>query len=431
MDKVKLKWKIFSFLLGFCALLLVLLWLFQTVFLHDMYKFIRTREIETAIAYVQENIDSPELFSILDGLMREKEIVVTQTNEFVPPQLSSPGDRGKPRQETITKAQVFTLKDGRELSLTFHAIITPVDATVTTLKMQLTIVTVVMVAMSVLLAIAIARKISAPLEKINSSAKLLAKGDYGASFEGRGFLEIRELSDTLNAAAKELSKVEGLRRELLANVSHDLRTPLSLIYSCAELMHDFPGEITPAQTRMIMDETKRLASLVNDVLDLSKLENGMQELHLSRFNLTGMIQKTTKRTAELVKQNGYTIHFDCDGAYSVFADEVKITQAYYNLLINAINYSGSDRAVEVRQSAADKKVKIELIDRGEGIAAEELPYIWDRYYKSDKNHKRAVTGSGLGLSIAKKIFDFHGIQYGVDSKLGEGSVFWFEMDIQP
>ena len=363
--------------------------------------------------------------------MREKEIVVTQTNEFVPPQLSSPGVRGKPRQETITKAQVFTLKDGRELSLTFHAIIPPVDATVTTLKMQLTIVTVVMVAMSVLLAIAIARKISAPLEKINSSAKLLAKGDYGASFEGRGFLEIRELSDTLNAAAKDLSKVEGLRRELLANVSHDLRTPLSLIYSCAELMHDFPGEITPAQTRMIMDETKRLASLVNDVLDLSKLENGMQELHLSRFNLTGMIQKTTKRTAELVKQNGYTIHFDCDGAYSVFADEVKITQAYYNLLINAINYSGSDRAVEVRQSAADKKVKIELIDRGEGIAAEELPYIWDRYYKSDKNHKRAVTGSGLGLSIAKKIFDFHGIQYGVDSKLGEGSVFWFEMDIQP
>lgn len=428
MDKVRLKWRIFSFLLGFCGLLLVLLWLFQTVFLYDMYKFIRTQEIERAITYVEDNIDSPELFIILNELLVEKEIIVTKTDVFVLPNPPSRNAGGKPAQETITKTRSFALENGWELSLTFHAIITPVDATVTTLKLQLYIVTAVMILMSVILAAIIAKRISRPLENINRSAKILAGGHYDVQFDGKGFLEIKELSDTLNAAAKELSRAEGLRRELMANVSHDLRTPLSLIYSYAEMMHDFPGEIAPTQTQTIMDETKRLASLVDDVLDLSKLENGMQELKYSKFCLTDLIRETTERTAELVRQSGYVVDFVSDQDCFVYADEVKINQAYYNLLINAINYSGDNRRIEVRQSVRDGKVKIEVIDQGEGISAEELPFIWDRYYKSDKDHRRAVTGSGLGLSIVKKIFELHNAECGVDSRAGEGSTFWFRLD---
>ena len=103
---------------------------------------------------------------------------------------------------------------------------------------------------------------------------------------------------------------------------------------------------------------------------------------------------------------------------------------YYNLLINAVNYNGEDdKIITVRQSVSGGYVKIEVIDNGEGISPENLPYIWDRYYKVDKKHKRAVTGTGLGLSIVKKIIDLHGGRYGVESEIGKGSTFWFELAI--
>ena len=229
--------------------------------------------------------------------------------------------------------------------------------------------------------------------------------------------------------AKELSKVESLRRELMANVSHDLRTPLSLIYSYAEMMHDFPEEISQEQSQIIMDETKRLSSLVNDILDFTKIEKGLESINKTKFNITEALRIIIYRTSKLVEQKGYSINFEYEREYFVYADEVKISQAFYNMVINAINYCGDDKCIEIIQYISDDdKLKIDIVDHGQGISSEELPYIWDRYYKSDKSHKRGVTGSGLGLSIVKKIFELHNIEYGVDSELGRGSVFWFKFD---
>ncbi len=433
MDKFKLQWKIFAFLLGFCALLLMVFWMFQTMFLRNMYKEIRKTEIKKAMAAVEQNINNPSLQAIIWELESTKEIIVTPSvpaNDIRQTQRPERDNRGKVRMETITKNKAFILANGQTVDFTFHAIITPVEATVATLRVQLYFITVFMVMLSVGLALIIARRVSKPIVEINKSAKKLALGDYNTQFDGRGFLEIKELSDTLNTAAVELSKVEGFRRELLANISHDLRTPLALIYSYAEVMHDFPSEITAEQTQIIMDETKRLTSLVNDVLDLSKLESGSMELKKSRYNFTKSIEIMIDRMSELIKKEGYIISFEFDGEVDIVADEVKITQAFYNLLINAINYSGKDKKITVRQTTANGSVKIEVIDNGEGIAPENLQYIWDRYYKIDKKHKRAVTGTGLGLSIVKKFIDLHGGSYGVESILGEGSNFWFCLKIE-
>ena len=439
MDRLKLKWRVFAFLVGFCALLLVILWLMQTVFLTDMYKYIRTKEIEKATMLVGENIDSPDLQGIFRELAEDKEIFVVPTMDFVPPQRTENNNnsnnnnwavRGRPQPmmfETITKEKEFVLRDGRTISLTFHAMVTPVDATVSTLQTQLYIITAIMLLLAVALAAIISKRISKPIEDINKSAKVLAGGNYDTHFGGRGFLEIKELSDTLNTAARELSKVENLRRELMANVSHDLRTPLSLIYSYAEMMHDFPEEITPQQTQTIMDETKRLTSIVNDILEISRVESGGM-LHRSDYCLTENIASTVRRTNEFVKADGYAINFVYDDKIYVNADEVKITQALYNLLVNAVNYGGEkDKTITVRQTVSGGRVKIEVTDNGEGISPENLPYVWDRYYKVDKKHKRAVTGTGLGLSIVKKIIDLHGGRYGVESEAGKGSTFWFEI----
>lgn len=429
MDKLKLKWRVFSFLLGFCALLLVILWFFQTVLLTDMYKFIRKGELQKAVVLVKQNIDNADLQIILDGLAHDKEIVVMSTQEFKPPFKPARDGRGRHEPESITQTEVFMLQDGRSVSLTFYAMISPVDATVSTLQIQLYVITCLMVLLAVIIAIIIAKHISKPIEDINSSAKMLASGNFDTHFNGRGFLEIKELSDTLNATAIELSKAETLRRELMANVSHDLRTPLSLIYSYAEMMHDFPDEITPEQTQTIMDETKRLTSLVNDVLNVSQLETGTMKIVKSVYNLTESIGSTIDRTAELVKRDGYLLHFEYDEAVYVNADESKITQAFYNLLINAIHYNGNEKTVTVCQSVSDGTVKIEVIDSGKGIAAEDMPYIWDRYYKVDKKHKRAITGTGLGLSIVKKIIELHDGSCGVISEIDQGSTFWIKLKI--
>lgn len=439
-NKLRIKWKIFAFMLMFSAALLVILWIFQTVLLKDMYKAIRKREIQKSIEYVEKNINTTDIRSLFKYISVKNDIIVTPTREFIMPDHTQPpppeqhNQKGKweKRQispEVITEEKVFTKDNGEQVRLTFYAMITPVNATVTTLLYQLYFITAIMIGLSIFLAFYLAKKISKPIEDINISAKILAAGNYEIFFDGNGYLEVSELSDTLNTAARELNKTESLRRELLANISHDLRTPLSLIYSYAEMMHDFPDEIMPEQTQVIMDETKRLSSLVNDVFDISKLESGTQQLAVGRFNLTESLKKTVSRIDELVKKEGYKISFEYSNEVYVVADEVKIMQVFYNLLLNAIHYSGEGREIEVKQICCGKQVRVEVIDHGEGIEEKDYNQIWDRYYKIDKTHKRAVTGTGLGLSIVKNIMKLHDGDYGVTSKLGEGSVFWFSLTL--
>lgn len=431
MNKFRLKWRVFAFLLLFCALLLVLLWLFQTVFLNDMYRFIRKRELTKVISMVEREIGVSDLQTLIQKAERESDVMITPTPEFVPPEwpgLELKGGPGKPPMQAIAETREFTLNNGRSLSLTFYALLVPVSATVSTLRLQLLIITGVVLVLAILLAMVIAQRVSKPIEKISESAKALAQGDYRPQFDGKGFLEIVALSDTLNTAALELGKVEGLRRELLANVSHDLRTPLALIYSYAEMMHDFPDEVNPEQASVIMAETQRLTALVNDLLDVAKLEEGF-DLNLGCFNLTQLIAEIVERMADLLKTEGFMVCFERAADVFVIADEVRLGQAFYNLLVNAVNYSGASRIIIIRQNINEKIVRISIIDQGEGIEAADLPLIWDRYYKGGKEHTRAVTGTGLGLSIVKKILDTHGFSYGVDSEVGQGSTFWFELGI--
>ena len=147
MNRIRLRWKVFAYLLGFCAFLLVVLWLFQTVFLNDMYKFIRRQELRSIISMVEDEIDNPQLLEILIRIQVENDIMIAPTHEFIPPFGTGPEPRvrqGNVLVETITENKVFTLRDGRTLSLTFYALITPVDATVTTLRYQLYFVSGIM-----------------------------------------------------------------------------------------------------------------------------------------------------------------------------------------------------------------------------------------------------------------------------------------------
>jgi len=286
-----------------------------------------------------------------------------------------------------------------------------------------------MLLLALLLALFISRRVSKPIININASAKELAKGNYDINFDTKGYREIAELANTLNFAAVELGKTENLRRELIANISHDLRTPLTMIIGYAEVIRDLPGENTPENLQVIIEESRRLSSLVNDVLDISKLQSGTQEINLTSYNLTESVTNIIKRFSKLTEQEGYKITYINDGDVFVKADELKISQVIYNLLNNAITYTGADKTITVRQRCDNGKVRIEVIDTGDGIEPEKLNDIWDRYYKVDKKHKRAQIGTGLGLSIVKAILEQHNEKYGVQSTVGHGCMFWFELKI--
>lgn len=335
--------------------------------------------------------------------------------------------RGQKAQSAV---YVEIMNDGtKDMVVMVNSQLTPVDATVDTLRIQFVWISVILIFLSLMIAFLLSRKISGSIIKVNLSARELAKGNYSVEFSGKDYREIAELSETLNFAASELEKTEGFRKELLANVSHDLRTPLTMIIAYAEGMRDLPGENTPENLQVIIDESRRLTNLVNDMLDISKLQAGVLEKEIFVYNLTESIESVLERYNKLKEQDGYSIEFQYEQEVWVEADEFKIFQVIYNLINNAINYTGADKQVLVRQRIKDDIVRIEVTDTGAGIAKEALPYVWERYYKVDKTHKRAVMGTGLGLSIVKNILILHEAAYGVESEQGKGSTFWFELPI--
>lgn len=323
-------------------------------------------------------------------------------------------------------AKIAEMSDGTEVMIISDVQVTPLDSTVKILKFQLIATSCIALAFTLVLSYIISRYISRPIEQLNASAKELARGKYDTKFSGKGYREIEQLSDTLNFTASELGKVDQFRTELLANVSHDLRTPLTMIEGYAEVMRDIPGENTPENIQVIIDETNRLTEFVNNILNLSKLRSGIEKYEFEDVNITEMLEEICARYTNLTKAEGYSVNFSFNKEAHINCDRKKITQALYNLMDNAVNHTGEDKLVYVKQKAADGVVRIEISDTGTGINPDELPYIWDRYYRANTNHKRAVVGSGIGLSIVKSVFEKHKIQYGVESEYGTGTTFWAE-----
>ncbi len=339
---------------------------------------------------------------------------------------------GKISKNSVNTVHVRLTADaeGKEYIILLNSELVPLSSMVDTLETQFWMIAVILLIGAMILAFLISKNISAPIQKMNSAAKRLAQGEYDADFEVTGYREVMELSESLTHASEELSKNDNLQKELIANISHDLRTPLTMIIGYSEVMRDLPGENTPENVQVIIDETQRLSNLVNDLMDLSKLQAGTRKLNLTPFDLTGVVQSVMERYEKLTQKDGYRVEFSYDTQVDVLADQTMILQVVYNLINNAINYTGEDKLVQVTQKFIREtgRVRISVTDSGVGIPADQIPLIWDRYYKIDKVHRRAMVGTGLGLSIVKHILEQHNTTYGVESKLGVGSTFWFELN---
>lgn len=475
-----IRWKVFLYLMGFVGVLLALLWTFQIVFLEDFYTKIKVHSIESQVDTIIENIDDGDLKNLLDhiswtdnflirvvdpsgqilekaGVAREEMQIHTDPEQLKRDfertlergvlvddrkinlnklenggkKLEFKGDVSPFKQpmQLITYREIVQKADGSQVMVVIDSMLTPLAGTVETLRIQLVCISVLMVLLAAGMAVLLSRKVSRPIVSINTAAKELAKGQYDVTFAGGGYQEVDELAGTLNYAARELGRTDQLRRELVANVGHDLRTPLTLITGYAEVMQDLPGENTPENLQIIIDEARRLSALVSDILDLSKLESGVQKMDWQPVALTQSIRSILTRYSRLVSQDGYQIQLQAQEEVWVQGDEVRLEQVIYNLVNNAIHYTGADKNITITQTVDDGWVTVTVVDTGEGIAPEQLPLIWDRYYKIDKNHRQSAVGTGLGLSIVKGVLEQHHARYGVDSVVGEGSRFWFALPV--
>lgn len=307
----------------------------------------------------------------------------------------------------------------------------PVQSTVSILREQLIYITFIAIFMALTLALYMASRLSKPIKDITHSAAEMGKGNYGVTFQGGQYTEIIDLADTLTAASRELEKTDMYQKDLIANVSHDLRTPLTMIKSYAEMIRDLSGnnpQKREAHLSVIIDEADRLNALVTDMLNMSRMQSKTITIERKIFNIRETAASTLASYDILSEQEGYRFFFNCTSPIYVNGDEAKMKQVFANLITNAIKYCGKDKVVIINLKRIGKKVRCEIIDHGAGIAPDEINHVWEKYYKSSTHHVRPTEGSGLGLSIVREILILHKATYGVNSKLGKGSTFWFELD---
>lgn len=289
----------------------------------------------------------------------------------------------------------------------------------------------IVIVLALIVSFLLANRITSPIVNMQKEAIKLADGDYHVSFKSdrQSYSEINDLANTLDDATDKLSKIDELRKDLLANVSHDLRTPITLIRSYAEMIKDISGDNPVKRNEhldVIIDETEYLTKLINDMQEYSKLQAGYINLNKSNFD----IKKTTLRVCDLLdgllKEKNITLKKKLKSVI-VYGDETKISEVIYNYLSNAIKHSYDNSKIYITMKDSEDCLYFEVKDEGEGISQEALPYVWDRYYKIDKNFRRNENSTGLGLAIAKAILEAHRAKYGVVSVLDKGSTFYFEL----
>lgn len=344
------------------------------------------------------------------------------------------------KNKTVGIVQILSLKSMSGVSyssgkyyLYVFAPLAPVGTTMAILRKQIFTICIIAMLLSLVVAIYLSSRISRPINKITNSAARLGKGDYDVKFEANSFSEINELASTLSKAEGEMKRIDLYQKDLIANVSHDLRTPLTMIRSYAEMIRDISGDNPKKRNdhlNVIIEESDRLNGLVTDMLTLSRAQAHRLALEETDFQLEDAASALLDTYRLLNESDGYHIKYnDNRGSYPVHGDEVKLQQVMTNLIGNAVKYCGEDKYILIELKKIGRRVRFSVTDHGNGIAPDEITHVWDRYYKSSTNHVRSTTGTGLGLSICKEILNLHGASYDVKSREGKGSTFWFELPL--
>ena len=469
----ELRYRITVSFIVFAVILMALLWIFQSVFFDKYYELAMSRRCSAAVRtvadyYASENekISYDSFVSFLGEKAEDNDIYIwmesTDGTFYISSESTGQGRPMMNSRELISQARRM-LKRGENTTVSFTAkdrvpddaarfvyakyvesssrnpvyiyaiaSLAPLGPAVTILRSQLLIVTIVALIIGFFVARFTSKRLATPITSMEIKARELAKGNYDIHFEGGNYKELTDLAATLNQTAADLKASDALQKDLIANVSHDLRTPLTMIKSYAELIRDISGDDPVRRDEhlaVIIQETDRLDDLVGDILLLSKMQAGVLEMEMEDFDIQDAAESVFS-TYLVMEQEGFALHFNrLPGTVAVHGDRRKIQQVISNLVSNAIRYSKDIKDVTLQFDRSAGSVTCAVIDKGIGIEAADLDKIWNRYQKASRQGTRSAQGTGLGLSIASEILEKHGAEYGVRSTPGEGSCFWFSLPV--
>lgn len=479
----------------FAALIFLVLWLLQTVFLQSFYNDMLIKNTRKAAERIAEKSSSENITDVIDSITLDNSILVfvTDTNGSII--YSSDEYKGAHQKNRFNADKDFDLKDTADIDMrdigqpdngkiknkrssdyrdlpydyekfltclnesgdspieystdnmyvygtfidyygadddTILYVSTTLDAvgsTVSIIRVQLAWVTALSLIAGFVFAWFIAKSFGRPVAQLSVKANKLGENDYPKEFKKGFCTELDELSDKLDKTSDKLIESRNFQMELLANVSHDLRTPLTMIKGYAEIIKDTSWEDEEqcsADVAVIVRETDRLTDLVNEILEYSELKMGDHSDMFEKLDLSALINKVCTSFEALYKHKDENIEKQIEDGIFVNGNSSRLERAVYNLIDNAFRHTGESRRVTVRLRSEKNKAIIEVIDYGVGIPEQEIEHIWDRYYTFRQRKGKGV--SGLGLAIVKQTVNMHNGICRAESTQGKGSTFSIELE---
>lgn len=458
-DKKSMMFNLWKYFMLFAFAILAALWLFQIVFLNRFYETMKIREVTKVGDFLRDEFGNKNFENTILNYSQNKGMNIEVIDEegylvyplnwvevIMNPRVLDEDSFdeffegvGKSKRKyrvtlkkfkylensTIVYGGYLGKEKGQDHYLLIKTNLEPVDSAVDILKNILLIVLGLSFALSVILSYFFSKRISAPLVKMSKTARKLGGGDYSVDFKEETYTEINDLSNTLNYATNELTKTIEMRKDLIANVSHDLKTPLTVIKSYSEMIRDISGSsevLRNEHLEIIISESDKLTQFVNDLLDISKIESSLESIKRESVDLEELSKNVIKR----FNLDESVLKLETSGNNIIFCDKKRIEQVIYNLISNAVKYTGQDKKIEVKIFEEDDNVVFNCIDNGVGIDSKDIDMIWERFYRIRDNQTRPRVGTGLGLNIVKSILEVHKYEYGVESELGKGSKFYFK-----
>jgi signal transduction histidine kinase len=295
------------------------------------------------------------------------------------------------------------------------------------------------------------KRVTSPILSLSNLSEKMSNLDFDAKYTGKeedeiGILgnsmnklsdrlkdtigELREANEELQKDIEEKVKIDDMRKDFIANVSHELKTPIALIQGYAEGLMEGMAEDPESRDyycEVIVDEANKMNKMVRQLLNLTAIEFGNDLLQLDRFDITELIRGVISSAGILIQHKDISVEFKDQGPIYVYADEFKIEEVITNYLNNALNHVGGDRKIIITAEANGEEVVVTVFNTGQNIPEEDIPKLWTKFFKVDKAHTREYGGSGIGLSIVKAIMDSHKKSCGVRN-VSEGVEFWFTLN---
>lgn len=461
----------------FITVIFVILWLLQTVLLQNFYNGMVIKNTISAAEKIASRSTTSTITGYIDDLSRDNSILVfvTDTNgdilyssdeykkghkahidepvgmkpgfkeehdryrelpdnygEFLNALASSNNGTAELCSEDIYVygKYISYFSTDEKVALYIGTPLNAVGSTARIIRLQLQIVTLLSVLFGFALAWFMSMKFSRPVAQLTEKARKLGDKTNDIHFKEGFCSELDELNNTIDSTADKLKESQEFQNELLANVSHDLRTPLTMIKGYAEMIRDISREDEKQcaeDVAVIVEETDRLTALVNEILEYSELHMTDVKLDMSDINLSEIVETVADSFENLYSKEGYTFNCNISEDVHVIGNVSHLQRAVYNLIDNAVRHAGDDKWIGVTLKTDNSKSIIEVSDHGAGISPDALDHIWDKYYTKRQRQGKGV--SGLGLAIVKQTVSLHNGKCSAESEIGNGSTFKIVIDL--